>query len=404
MMFDVAVIGGGLAGCNAAIHLAQQGHRVVLLEAGRYPRAKVCGEFLSPECLALAAEAGFLNALQAIRPAAINTIQISASHGQAWRTTLPAPAWGLSRWALDKALVDHANSVGVCIHTRCAVRQIEGSLQQGFALTTSATSTTSTTSTTATDSPQTIHARTVIAAHGRHSTFKVALKKSGERERASTNAPSLYIGLKQHFAGPSLGNHLDLHVFQGGYCGMSQIEDGHTNVCLMVQQAQFQRIAGQGKRGIGPFIAWLRQQSAPLDRWLAQATPIYSDWLTIANVSLASKPTVQHEILYAGDAAGMIAPLAGDGMAMALHSGKLAAQAIHQYLVRAHTASAMCHAYTQAWQNTFAMRLRLGRLLQSILLYPRLLAPSLALINRVPVMGDWLIQHTRDLGLLKTMP
>ncbi len=184
---------------------------------------------------------------------------------------------------------------------------------------------------------------------------------------------------------------------------MSQVEDGSTNVCLMVQQPLFQQITKQGKGGISQFIHWMRQQSKSLDHWLSQASPLYAEWLSVANVSLASKPSIQHDVLYAGDAAGMIAPLAGDGMAMALHSGKLAAQAIHQFLVGTQTAPAMLRTYTREWQRTFAARLKLGRLLQSIMLYPRLLTPALALINKVPAVGHWLIQHTRDLNLLKSI-
>jgi len=187
--FDVAVIGGGLAGCNAAIHLAQKGHRVVLLEAGHYPRAKVCGEFLSPECLALVDESGFLNSLRSLHPIAIHTLRITAAGGTAWSTTLPSPAWGVSRFALDKALVDYASTMGVSIFTHCAVRQIEGDLQQGFTLTTSSPVHSS-------QIAPTISARTAIVAYGRQGKLDSPQDHHDRQAHTSAKRTSGYIGLK----------------------------------------------------------------------------------------------------------------------------------------------------------------------------------------------------------------
>lgn len=387
-VIDTAIIGGGLAGCHAAITLAQRDRRVILFEAEAYPRPKVCGEFLSPETVALFAESGFQKKLQALHPVALNTVRITAPDASQWSATLPAPGLGISRFALDKALADYALALGVDVQDGSRVIQIDGNLQEGFSLTIQSR-----------QGIQVIHAKTVIATQGRHSNLDRVLKPERARQK-----PPHYVGLKQHFVGPALPGHLDLHVFPGGYCGMSQVEDGTTNVCLLVRQDVFQAAADQGRGGIAQFIEWMSKQNAHLHRWLAQAAPVYAQWLSTAHVSLMTKKPVEGDILFAGDSAGMIAPLAGDGMAMALHSGKLAAHSLDAYLNHRHDAQTMKANYFNAWTRTFSTRMRLGRGLQSLMLHPTLLAPGLRVLNRVPALGRWLIRHTRDLGLLDESP
>ncbi len=385
-MFDAAITGGGLAGCHAAITLAQRGRRVVLLEAKAYPHAKVCGEFLSPECVALFSETGFLPTLQALNPATIRTVRITAADGSAWQTTLPAPAFGISRYALDAALAQYAAEQGVEVRDGARVTQIDGNLSDGFSL-----------SVRTAEGAQTITARVVIAAHGKRSNLDRAMK------RAFLAQPQGYIGLKRHFRGAALPEHIDLYVFRSGYCGMSEIEDSAINVCLLVRQDVFQAAARAGAGGddVERFIAWMGGQNAELGAWLAGATPIDAAWLSIAQVPFVAKTCVEGDVLMAGDSAGLVAPLAGDGMAMALHSGKLAALDCEDYLAGRVTAAAFKRAYQVQWRATFAGRLRLGRALQAIMLRPTLIAPGLRLLDRFPALGDLLVAQTRDLGLVE---
>jgi flavin-dependent dehydrogenase len=384
-VFDVAIIGGGLAGCNAAITLAQQGRRVVLLEAGEYPRHKVCGEFLSPECAALFAETGFLDVLRTHQPTQIQTVRLTAPDRTEWCTTLPTPAVGVSRYMLDAALADYAAEQGMQTQTKARVTKIEGSLSQGFRMLVRDP-----------EGLKTVHSRSVIAAHGKRSTLDRTLS------RAFLKQPQPFIGLKRHFRGSPLPHHLDLHIFPGGYCGMSEVEDGTANICLLVRQEMFQRATSdtQGDtQGVDRFIEWMCSQNPALGAWLSQASPVEDEWLSISQIPFINKGAVKNDILFAGDAAGMIAPLAGDGMAMALHGGKLAAQSVGQWLDGKVSGDQMLHEYAQTWQQTFAMRLRLGRVLQSIMLRPALLSPGLRLINLMPKLGDFIVTQTRDLKL-----
>jgi len=382
-MIESVVIGGGLAGCAAAITLARHGHQVALIEAGTYPRAKVCGEFLSPECVTLFKNMGFLERLHSLNPTTIRTVRITSPTSE-WRGRFPAPAVGISRYALDAALADYAEACGVMVMNGTRVTDISGGFAAGFTLTTQTAHET-----------RALEASSVIAAHGKRSNLDRVLK------RAFFGQPQPYIGLKQHFRGAALPEHIDLHVFRGGYCGVSQVEDGRTNVCLMVEQKVFQEVTVGAPDAIARFIAWMSAENRQLGAWLADAEPLYPDWLSIAQVTLAPKTPLEGDILCAGDAAGMVAPLAGDGMAMALHSGVLAAESVREYLTHQTDAAVMKAGYADKWQRTFATRLRLGRALQSLMLKPAILTPGLRVMRAFPVVGNWLVANTRDMRLAR---
>src|SRR5258707_2713241 len=128
--YDVAVVGGGPAGCSAAIHLALRGARVVLFEARAYPHDKLCGEFLSPECSGLLDQLGLAPVLRGLGPALIESVCLSAPDGTTWESRLPGPALGVTRRALDQALAQRAAALRVEVCTGTTVTSIEGSLAQ----------------------------------------------------------------------------------------------------------------------------------------------------------------------------------------------------------------------------------------------------------------------------------
>lgn len=384
---DTLVIGGGLSGCMAAITLAQQGRNVVLLEAGTYPRPKVCGEFFSPECAALFDSIGFMPSLNALHPNLIRTLRITAPDGTDWASMLPVPAISISRYALDAALAEYARQSGVDVRTETTVTHIAGNLREGFNVTGRSSG-----------QDHAFRASSVIAAHGKRSGLDRVLN------RPFFNQVQPYVGLKQHFSAMSMDEHLDLHVFPGGYCGMSQVEDGRTNVCLLVEQPVFQAAVSGIRRGepsIDRFVTWIGEQNPQIGAALSGAVPLYPEWLSIGQVPLCAKSPLEGDVLMAGDAAGMIAPLAGDGMAMALHSGRLAAFAVERFLTGEQSGEVMLRTYAKVWEQHFRFRLRLGRTLQSILIRPRFLSLGLKVVRQLPGVGQWLVHHTRDYRLLE---
>jgi flavin-dependent dehydrogenase len=374
LIYDAAIVGGGLAGCSAAITLAQQGKRVILFESKAYPHHKVCGEFLSPECLHYLDDLSVMPALRGLQPTLVNTVAIATPDGTHWQTHLPGLS--VSRYRLDHLLAERAMKLGVDVYTSTTVTRIEGDLQTTFRLHTR---------------PNTIEyqAKTVIAAHGKRSGLDRALN------RRFLSKPQAFTGLKAHFYGAPLSGRVELHTFHGGYCGLGEIEDGLINVCLLVRTEVF-RHAGD----IESFIAWMRAQNPQLERWFKSARLAGDGWLSISQIPFLSKSTHEGGILMAGDAAGLITPLTGDGMSMALRGGQMAAQLICKYLDGQLSAEQLRQKYAVEWNRAFRARLWLGRALQIFMFNPRLLSFGLRVLNRMPLFGRYLVYQTRDVAYL----
>jgi len=379
--FDVAIIGGGLAGCAAAIHLAGQNQRVVLCEAKTYPHHKVCGEFMSPECGVLLDELGLTTALQAAQPASIQRVAIIAPNGTTWESKLPGAALGISRYTLDHLMAERARACGVDFRDLTTVMQVQGDFKHGFTLTIRTTA-----------GQDCIWAKTVIGAHGKRSSIDRVLDRPFLKSRQP------FVGLKAHFYGPPLPGRIHLYAFPGGYCGLSEIENDQVNVCLLVRQETFQETGGGSTTH---FVEWMKTQNPALGAWLSAAQPVYQPWLTIAQVPFVDKQAVINDILMVGDSAGVIAPVAGDGMGMALQAGKIASALVVEYLAGHISAETLRQQYTAEWWRAFRVRLRLSRALQTFMLRPRWLTPGLHVLNAVPTLGNLLVAHTRDSRLVQ---
>ena len=385
--FEVVVAGGGPAGCSAAIHLAAAGVRVLLCEARPYPHDKLCGEFLSPECAPLLNELGVWPAVRALSPALIDTACLTAPGGAAWETRLPAPAWGLTRRALDAAMAEQARAAGADLREGVTVNNIEGSLTDGFRvelLTREA-------------GRAPVRARAVIAAHGKRASLDRVL------DRRFLERSQQFLALKRHFHGPHLPGRIELHTFPGGYCGMSALEGaaggtaGAANVCLLAHTSAWERAGAKGPHAAELFMKWIRTQNPRLEAWLSRATPLGDRWLSIAQVPFGPKRAVVGDVLMAGDAAGLVAPLAGDGIAMALRGGQLAAKHIRRFLAGARAPAAMTADYARTWGREFGGRVRVGRFAQHLMLRPGVFGLALRLLNTLPSLGLYFVKRTRDL-------
>lgn len=382
VVYDAAIAGGGPAGCSAATTLARLGLRVVLCEAKSYPHDKVCGEFLSPECTTLLDRLGVLRDIQALNPAEITTFSITTPNAVRWEAQLPGTAWGVSRKALDAVLVHHACTRGVELREATTVTDIRGSLADGFTLETRSL-----------HGQNKIKARTVIAAHGKRSVLDRTLNR-GFLKHAQD-----YIGLKAHFRGEPLPGRIDLYTFPGGYCGLSETENGTANLGLLARIATLSRGQYGGRIDVHRFIGWVRSQNQRLAAWLDRAEMVSEEWISISQVPFVEKEPAVGDVLMTGDAAGLIAPLAGDGIAMALHSGQMAAQYIDAYLKGKLSAAELVRRYGRAWRRTFYARLRLTWALQSLMFQPRAASLGLQVLRAVPPLGEFLVRHTRDMGL-----
>jgi flavin-dependent dehydrogenase len=140
----------------------------------------------------------------------------------------------------------------------------------------------------------------------------------------------------------------------------------------------------------------MASQNPRLGDWLARARRLDSRWISIGQVPFAHKAAVERDVLMAGDAAQLIAPVAGDGIAMALRGGQLAAAHVARFLSGRASPADLRREYATAWGRAFGLRLRLARFVQAFMLRPAWLSPGLRLLQAVPPLGSFLMTHTRE--------
>ena len=293
-MTSPLIIGGGLAGAAAGIDLARSGQAPLLLERETGPHDKICGEFLSGE--AVAALAGLGVDARRLGAVPITRVEINAGHRQA-AAALPFPALSLSRRVLDEAMLERAAAAGVAVQRGVSVRGLADGVAQ----------------TTAGD----LAAPALLLATGKHDVRGLP-RPDGPDE----------IGFKMYFRDPTLSRRFDGAVavtfFDGGYAGLQPVEGGRLNLCLLVNGAHYRELCNW------PALL-ARLIAEPALAALASAEPLLPRPLAISRVPYGhlAGPTTDG-LWRLGDQAAVIPSFCGDGMAIALESGRLAAAMLAQ--------------------------------------------------------------------------
>lgn len=369
MDYDIIIAGGGLAGCAAATLLARRGHHVALVEKGSFPRHKLCGEFLSPEVQDAFQRLGVLDAVRDAGAHAIDRATITSPGGATFACDLPGTAIGLSRFVLDEMLFETAGAAGADTFDRTRVTDIQGSLTDGF--------------TVATDHGD-MTGRVVLGAFGKRSTLDRKL------DRPFLNDASDLVAFKAHFSGVSVPHTIEIHAFPGGYCGLSHVENDRLNVCWIGHTDGLQDAGGRPETMMQATL----RQNPHLDERLSAATR-ETDFYAVSQVSLEPKAPFERDVCMIGDTAGMIAPLCGDGMAMALDAASLAAPHVEAFLEGDRTAEGFRSGYRQDWSDTFSLRMRVGRLAHAAAMRPAVAATTVGALRLAPALGRWLVRATR---------
>lgn len=341
-MYDVAIVGGGLAGLSLSIQLARQGHQVILFEKNTYPFHKVCGEYIAMESWGFLERLGLDLASQNLPR--IQRFQVSDTHGNLLEQPLDPGGFGISRYSLDQQLAQLARDAGVTLYEKTTVK---GFVQheQGFEIGISQGTTQST-----------IESRLFCGSYGKYANLDVKL---GRGFIAPHTRQSAFAAIKYHVEMDFPDDLVALHNFKGGYCGMSRIEDGRSCVCYLVHSKVLKQ-AGS----IAELEKSVLYQNPHLKRVFAQSKSLYEQPLAITQIHFQPKSACEQGVLMLGDAAGLIPPLCGNGMSMALYASHLLGPLINSFLQNQLSRQQLEISYTQQWQAAFATRLRVGRLLQ----------------------------------------
>lgn len=363
---EVIVIGGGIAGLTAAIHLSGKGVQVTVFEKEVYPKHKVCGEYLSKEVLP------YLNTLKVdlseLNPPSINELFYSTGRGNIIKTKLPLGGLGISRYHLDHFLFEKAKNLGaeiICENVE-EVRFCENEFRI------------------ITASKNEYKAPVVLGAFGKRSNLDKKLNRNFFQEKSS------WLAVKSHYHLPQFpANQVALHNFKGGYCGLSKTETGAINVCYLATYSSF-----KDHKHPEIFKEKVLFKNKYLQQFFNEAEEILEKELTIAQISFSPKRAVEDHILMIGDTAGLIHPLCGNGMAMAIHSAKFASEVVLAQKTNSFSRNIMEKEYESRWKRSFKKRLQAGNILQKILLNPGLAEVSHRLIKTIPSVLPKIISQT----------
>jgi len=365
--FDMIVVGAGPAGSACAVVAARAGAKVLLLEKDRFPRHKVCGEFVSPESLQLLAwlleGEGFLD-----RPE-ISHARVFSAGARSSLPMVPA-ARSIPRFDLDAALLHAARRAGAKTGENAGVRQIEPcQVESGepFRVKTAETALT---------------ARAVVNATGRWSELT---------EHSPGKKSHRWIGLKGHFyeAGPPRS--VDLYIFDGGYCGVQPVSENAINACAMVRADAARSLQEVFSRQ--PEL-WQRSRD-----W----EPLFPA-ITTSPLYFRRPQTDSRGMLLAGDAAAFIDPFAGDGISLALHSGSLAAKSLVPFFQGADSLEHARTRYHTAYMKQFAPAFRNAARVRMMFSASSPVRSLLVRLAGLPPFARALVRGTRTRGELPESP
>jgi menaquinone-9 beta-reductase len=369
-LYDVIIAGGGVAGLTSAIILARKKKKVLLIEKYAYPFHRVCGEYVSNEVLehlrSLDFDPGTFGA------SSIKKLRISTPAGKNIFSPLELGGFGLSRFTMDKELFDIAVRSGAETLTDkiSDIRFLENEFEVEVA------------------SGDVFHAKLVLGAYGKRDSLDKRLNRKFIEHHTG------YLAVKYHVRTDYPKDEIGLDNFENGYCGLVKIEDDKYNLCYLYKRNENKKINN---------IKELEEKILfrnPALKNIFERSDFIGGAEVINEISFASKERVRDHIIMCGDSAGLITPLCGNGMAIAIHSSKLACELILEtgilanHKISAHYRTNLEKLYEAKWQETFKSRLSWGRTIQRFFGNGTLTDLSLRAVHSLPPVKRWLIRKT----------
>ena len=301
--FDLIVVGGGPAGAAAATFCAQQGWHVALFEHAHFPRHKVCGNVINPNCWPVLERLGVAEKVRAlpqyvVQGATFTTMDETVL--QIDRRTNDGHLTAIRRCLFDAALLEHARASGVTVFESDTVHGIAAGHEV------------------VTHSGRHISRKGIVGADGRHSIVAQAAGLARNVGRGNE-----YMAFQGHFPLPqALDDRVQLHLFPGGYCGLVRVDGDNVNLCIVAGResardrddcaALFAHTVGQN-----PHFCALNIVPEPIE-------PLHC----IHPVWTPTNAPAKNRIFLVGDALRVMEPFTGQGIFFALRTAELAAEAL----------------------------------------------------------------------------
>ena len=364
--FDVIIVGGGLAGLTNAIHLSKFKQRVLLIEKKSYPKHKVCGEYISNEVLPYLNSLGIYPIKEGAKK--ISKVQVSSTNGNLIKGVLPLGGFGMSRYFLDSLLLKKAriNGVQVLKNSVDSIRFKNGVF------------------TVQTKDSKSFQSKITIGAFGKRSELDMKMNRRFIKKK------SPYLAVKIHVKGDFPENLIALHNFKGGYCGVSKIENNSINLCYITEYHLFKKY-----KNILDFQQQVVFKNQHLKKIFKDSISVFEKPLTISQISFESKNPVEDHIIMCGDTAGMIHPLCGNGMGMAIASARLASELIIKFLNgEIKTRESLEKQYFKDWNKQFKTRLKTGHFIAGLFRSEVFSQIAYSILKMIPFLLPKMIKFT----------
>ncbi|CAN5381890.1 NAD(P)/FAD-dependent oxidoreductase [soil metagenome] len=370
--YDVVIVGGGLAGLISGLVLSRSGKKVLLVEKKSFPFNKVCGEYVSNEVFDFLCSLNF-NPFS-FGASRIQKLRVSSPSGKQIYAPLDLGGFGLSRYVMDEALLNLLKHSGVDVMESTKVNEIlfEDDLFS-----------------TKFSSGEIIKSKFVIGSYGKRDTLDKKLNRKFIQQHTG------FMGVKYHVKTDYPIDEVGLDNFENGYCGIVKIEDDKYNVCYLFKRTKAVEFASI--RDLETLVLF---KNPVIKEIFKNSDFIRQQPEVINEISFARKSVIENHILMCGDAAGLITPLCGNGMAMAIHSGKILAELmiesglLMQDQISLTARELLESNYKIAWNKHFRTRLFAGRTIQRFFGNPMLTDVFLKGVHAIPSLETMLIKKT----------
>lgn len=364
-VYDVIVIGASLAGTSAALSFRKTGHSVLMLDKTRFPRQKVCGEFLSPSLWPWFEEMGLKEKILESGFHSVEKAVLYSPRGRTVKIQFEEPALGLSRYCLDQILLDTAKERGAVVKEGCLVTE-KTQETGGWALKVIKSES---------NSAEIFYGRKVIDASGKPAVSRKKMKTENEM-----------LGFQAHFENAEGVDHLlELYFFREGYGGIVRVESGSANACFLLQKKDVPIHLVPGNSG--EFMKWVFERHPVLKEHMGHAV-LHGDLHTTGALIYGLK-TAQisgQNLINVGDALGVIDPFFGQGMTVAIQTGWMSGQC------------ADAHEFALWVQKNLRQRFWLAKVLRKTVRYNQVLEMVFSILGRSDSMGQFLFKVAHGYG------
>lgn len=376
---DILIIGGGPAGSTTALYLSKLGYDITLIEKKKYPRETLCGEFLSKEVTDILKELSLFQEFISLKPNQLKSFRAVDDSGTELHSAFNFDAYAMKRSVFDSLLLENAKKQNVNIIQPATVKSVS-KINSGFI------------SEFENQYGEVIQVKSklVIAAYGKQNPLDKELERNFIHKKSFLNGVKFHLPvelLKEKFS-----DEIRIYIDKGLYCGMNQVNDSEITVCFL-ENRKNSKIPSRER-----LTEVIRLNKSFRDIFTDEAV----DYINSANVygtgniHFGKREVVENGIIMVGDSAGVIAPLAGDGIGMAMESARI----LYQVLIKYKSVDSEPHNiyldYKQQYEKSFSRRLSTARIIQAIILNKKLRKIGFAFADKYPALLPYLIKFTRS--------